>query len=51
MFRRGNPFVRAQEETSSTRRAEKRALETVKVQTAGRIISRARLRSLLNPNA
>ena len=30
---------------------EKRALETVKVQTAGRIISRARLRSLLNPNA
>ena len=31
-------------------RLEKRALETVKVQTAGRIISRARLRSLLNPN-
>ena len=30
---------------------EKRALETVKVQTAGRIIYRARLRSLLNPNA
>ena len=31
--------------------AEKRALEMVKVQTAGRIISRARLHSLLNPNA
>ena len=29
---------------------EKRALETVKVQTARRIISRARLLSLLNPN-
>ena len=33
------------------RNYEKRALEMVKVQTAGRIISRARLHSLLNPNA
>ena len=30
--------------------SEKRALETVKLQTPGRIISRARLLSLLNPN-
>ena len=30
---------------------KKRALETVKVQTPGRIISRVRLHSLLNPNA